>query len=116
MSFACWLGQSPAQKPTRLNPPVFSDGYLFFLLDLGWRSAVSSLGFLPSEVMVLAVWWITSSSALLGLGFGGIVVVLPTQAVTCPAPGQLDQLFRASKTSLKLLTLHITGIEGVGLD
>lgn len=48
--------------------------------------------FVPDEVMVLAVWWITSSNTLLGFGFGfdGTMVALHTQVVSCPVPGQLD--------------------------
>jgi len=43
--------------------------------------------FIPDEVMVLAVSWITGSNT--PLGFGSAVVALHTQVVTCPVPGQL---------------------------
>lgn len=69
--------------------------------------------FIPDEVMVLAVWWITDSNTIFGFYFGGTLAAMHTQVETCPVPGELHQPFRASKRSLKLLTTHVTGIEGM---
>lgn len=60
-------------------------------------------------MMVLAVWWITSSNTV--LCFSGTMVVWHTQVVTCPVPAGLEfSSSEPAKGLKKPLTLLVIGI------